>query len=361
MTKKKVKKVAASVGPQEGKQTLAWNMCSQTKEQKEKGNTVDFMIYGGARGAGKSELLAMLPLAHYRDPKFEGIFFRREYSELIGAGGLWGKANNMYPEFGGRPHLTNLKYTFPNGSSQRFMHMYTEADKESHRGLQYSFIGFDEIDQFSKEQVIFLLTCLRSEAQMDSFCVGTCNPNPDSWCRELVEWYLDDNGTPRDDRVGAIRYYIVLDGDFVFADSEEYFQEEHPDAVYVHNPLTDETIYIPPKKFTFIAGNIFDNPALIKANPRYLSELQNLPDHERSRQLWGNWYARPKGSNYFERDWLGMADKVPAGAKCVRGWDKASTEPSEKYKHPDFTASIKMFKDKEGYYYIAGDLSLIHI
>lgn len=42
------KKKKASVAPQKGKQTLAWNMCSQTPLQKEKGNVVDFMIYGGA-------------------------------------------------------------------------------------------------------------------------------------------------------------------------------------------------------------------------------------------------------------------------------------------------------------------------
>ncbi len=209
--------------------------------------------------------------------------------------------------------------------------------------------------QFSKDQVTFLLTCLRSEAKMDSFCVGTCNPNPDSWLRPILEWYLDDEGTPRDDRAGAIRYFVVLDGDFIFGDSEKYFQENYPDAVNIHNPITGEDIYIPPKKFSFIPGNIFDNPALIAANPRYLSELQNLPDHERARQLWGNWYARPTGSNYFERGWLKVVDSVPAGSRCVRAWDKASEEPSEKYKHPDFTASVKMYKDKDGYYYLCGD------
>lgn len=355
--KNPAKKSISSVAPQEGKQTLAWNMCSQSPEQKAKNNTVDFLIYGGARGAGKSELLAMLPLAHIRDPKFEGIFFRRQFGELTGAGGLWQKAGKMYPEFKAKANKSELKYYFPHGSSQRFSHMYTEDDKESHRGLQYSFIGFDEIDQFSKEQVQFLLTCLRSEANMDSFCVGTCNPDPDSWVLDIIQWYLDDKGFPDESKVGVIRYFIVLDGEFVFADSEDYFKENHPEAVFIHNRVTGEDIYIPPKKFSFIAGNVFDNPALLEINPRYLSELQNLPEHERDRQLWGNWYARPKGSNYFERDWLIPVDKVPEGAKFCRAWDKASEEPSDNYRHPDFTASIKMAKDKDGLYYIIGDFT----
>lgn len=134
----KSKKVKyASTKPQAGKQTLAFT----TK--------VDFMIYGGARGAGKSELLAMRPLEFIRDEKFSGIFFRRQYSELTGAGGLWDKSKKMYPEFKGNMNISNLRWDFPSGAQIRMSHMHTEENKESHRGLQYSFIGFDEIDQRS--------------------------------------------------------------------------------------------------------------------------------------------------------------------------------------------------------------------
>ena len=308
-----------------------------------------------ARGAGKSELLAMRPLEYCNDPKFAGIFFRRQYAELTGAGGLWSKSKNMYPEFGANMNISNLRWDFKSGAQVSMSHMHTEENKESHRGLQYSFIGFDEIDQFSQEQVQFLLTCLRSEAKMDSFCIGTCNPSPSSWVYPIVKWYLDEDGTPDPDKVGAIRYYIVLDGDFIFGDSEEYFQENYPEAVYVHNPVLNTDIYIPPKTFTFIAGNVFDNPALLAANPRYLSELQNLPEHERKRQLWGNWLARPTGSNFFQRSWLNNADRVPDGCVGVRSYDLAAREPSETYKHPDATASIQYWKSPQGYYYIAGN------
>ena len=51
------------VTPQKGKQELACNI------------DVDFMIYGGARGSGKSYLLNMLPLKFVEDPFFNGIFF----------------------------------------------------------------------------------------------------------------------------------------------------------------------------------------------------------------------------------------------------------------------------------------------
>jgi len=331
------------VTPQKGKQELACNI------------DVDFMIYGGARGSGKSYLLNMLPLKFIEDPYFNGIFFRRQYGELTGAGGLWQTANEMYPQFGAKANISNLRYTFPSNADLRFSHMYTENDKESHRGLQYSFIGFDEINQFSKEQVTFLMTCLRSKANMNSFCVGTVNPDPDSWVLDIIEWYLDDEGFPVEEKCGTVRYFVVIGGDFVFGDSEDYFKENYPDSVYVTNPITKEKDYIPPKTFTFINGNVFDNPALIELNPRYVSELQNLPDHERDRQLWGNWYARPTGANYFQRNWLIEVDTFPSEAKCCRAWDKAATQPNENNRWPDYTAASPKFYMKDGYYYIVWD------
>ena len=297
----------------------------------------------------------MLPLKYIEDPKFNGIFFRRHYGELTGAGGLWQTANTLYPQFGAKSNIASLKYTFPSNADLRFMHMATEQDKETHRGLQYSFIGFDKINQFSKEQVTFLMTCLRSEAKMNSFCFGTVNPDPDSWVMELVEWYLDDDGFPVEERCGAIRYFVVIGGDFVFGDSEEYFKENYPDAVYIPNPKTGITEYIPPKTFAFINGTVYDNPALIAANPRYLSELQNLPDHERARQLHGNWYARPTGSNYFQRDWLIDADTWPEKAKCCRAWDKAAIKPNDNNRHPDFTACSPRIYTYQGRFWLVWD------
>lgn len=129
--KNKNKSNQVVVTPQKGKQEMACNI------------HVDFMIYGGARGSGKSYLLNMLPLKYIDDEYFNGIFFRRQYAELTGAGGLWQTAGEMYPQFGAKANISNLKYTFPSKADLRFSHMFTENDKESHRGLQYSFIGFD--------------------------------------------------------------------------------------------------------------------------------------------------------------------------------------------------------------------------
>ena len=115
----------------------------------------------------------MIPCVYANDKYYRGIFFRRKYDEIMGANGLWQKGEGMYPLFDAKSNISNKVWKFPTGAKQEFRHMYTEDEKESHRGKGYSFIGFDEIDQFSQAQVTFLMTCLRSEANMNSFMVGT--------------------------------------------------------------------------------------------------------------------------------------------------------------------------------------------
>lgn len=98
------------------------------------------------------------------------------------------------------------------------------------------------------------MTCLRSKAANDSFMVGTCNPDPDSWVLDVIKWYLDDDGFPIEEKCGVIRYFVVVNGEFVFGESEQYFIDNHPNSVYITNRADGSTIYIPPKTFTFING-----------------------------------------------------------------------------------------------------------
>jgi phage terminase large subunit-like protein len=96
----------------------------------------------------------------------------------------------------------------------------------------------------------------------------------------------------------------------------------------------------------------------MRMNPRYLSELNSLPEHERDMQLYGNWYAKPKGQGNLEEEYLNIVDEIPVGSVAVRSWDKAYEEVRENNKTPDFTASIKMWKTPEGRYILAADWDL---
>lgn len=299
--------------------------------------------------------MLMKSLPYINDPNYNALYLRKNTKQLKQSGGLVSESSKMYAPFKPKWHGTDLKYTFPSGATIAFSHLEHEKDKESFQGGQLSACFFDELTHFSETQFTYLLSRLRSDAEVDGFAFASCNPQFSSWVLKWVEWWLDEHGYPDKSKQGVVRSYILVDEQPVFADSAEELKELYPDACKVWNPVDEEWIEVEPKTFTFVAGTIFDNPLLIKKNPRYLAELNSLPRVERAQLLDGCWYAIPESAGYFKREWLHQADTVPLNSKCVRAWDKAATEPSEVNRHPDFSACIKMYKDRNGEYYIVGD------
>lgn len=299
-----------------------------------------------------------------QDPRFDAMYVRTEFPQLMGAGGLWDTASKYYPLFGARAKQNpSPMYIFPSGAKTRYRPIESAADAEKYRGLQLSMLAIDEITQTSKEAVIALMACLRSEANMNSFCIGTCNPSKESWVFEVVKWYLDEEGFIDKEKNGKIRFFVVKDGSFVFADTEEWFKENMPETVVAKNQQTGEEIYIPPKKFCFVQLTVWDNKILLEKNPRYLSELQNLPEHERAKQLYGCWLVEEDRVQYFDRKMVRgpngerVKKEIPLNAKRCIAWDKANTEyiPKLNNTDADFTASIHMAKCRNGFFYIYAD------
>lgn len=304
---------------------------------------------------GKTHLMLLRPLLQIHDPKFNAIFFRRTGPQLSGPGSVWEEAKDLYREFGAHIRENDREVIFSSGAKIKFSHMEHEKNKTDHQGKQFTHIYFDEGTQFTQGQITYLMSRLRSAAEVDSSMFISCNPDPDSFVAKLIDWWLDDEGFPDKAKSGKIKFYGSVNNDIYFTDTEEEMAELHPQVCWIWNPLTEEKVYVPPKTITFIGGTIFDNPALITANPQYLAELNSLPQIEKDRLLHGNWYSRPEGSSHFQRKWLTVIDKVPEAAIYCRAWDKAATEPSEKNEHPDYTASVKMAKDRHGFYYLIGD------
>ncbi len=112
------------------------------------------------------------------DPNFTGLFIRQQIGQLTGSGGLVETANKYYPLLGAKfVQKPVAKFTFPSGARIRYQQIANMKDAEKMRGLQLSYLAVDEITQTEEQVVQFLLTCLRSEADMNSVCIGTCNPD----------------------------------------------------------------------------------------------------------------------------------------------------------------------------------------
>jgi len=186
---------------------------------------------------------------------------------------------------------------------------------------------------------------MRSASKFPSRMVISTNPDPDHHIRTMIDWYLDEEGYPIPERDGVIRYFIQMDGGYIWGDTKEELIEKYRTPTFEPKPIS----------FSFISALIYDNPLMVKNNPSYLAFLEGLNEIDKARLLHGNWNVRPTGSTLFDWDWLKPIDHLPFGVKTVRSYDLAGTEPSDINRDPDFTAGIKVSKDRNGFFYLSGD------
>lgn len=89
----------------------------------------------------------------------------------------------------------------------------------------------------------YLFSRMRNNSKYDSRIVISCNPDPDHLLRQLIDWYLDADGYPILERDGVLRYFIRLDGKYIWGDSVEEIKEKYGED---KNPVS----------FSFISATI---------------------------------------------------------------------------------------------------------
>lgn len=266
------------IRPQPGKQTMFFQ------------TPADIAIYGGAGGGGKTWGLTVEPLRHIHRKGFSGIIFRRTYPQIMNPGGLWDAVSNIYPFFKGKP--SDSSWYFNQGSYEteiNFSHMQYEKDKFNFQGAEIPFIGFDELTHFSQEQFFYLLSRNRSTCGIRPYVRGTCNPDPDSWLRHFLDWWIDPTtGLAIEERAGQIRYFFRQDGKFTWGSTKE--------EVCRLNPYASADLL---KSVTFIPAKLEDNPILMEKDPGYKANLQSQDQYEQDILLWGNWNAKRRTGDLF--------------------------------------------------------------
>lgn len=297
--------------------------------------SADIAIYGGSAGAGKSFAVTMDILRHAYRKGFAGVVFRREHKRLIGGGSIWEEMAGIYPLLPSpaTPKLDPLQWRFPDGGLIELHHMQYEADKHAHQGKQYAAIYFDELTEFTEGQFWYLLSRLRTTCGIRPYVRATCNPDPDSFVRRLIAWWIGADGLPIRERSGALRWLIRSGDDLLWYDSEDDARTAHPGR----NPLS----------LTFIAATLADNP---KGDPTYRDKLEALPRVDRERLLGGNWDVRAASGEVFRRGWFGAAGPVLDRdvAQRIRAWDLAATEPHAGNPDPDWTVGARIARLRDG-------------
>lgn len=223
---------------------------------------------------------------------FSGIIFRRTRPQLLGGGGIWENANEIYRQFGARFRSGSpMDAKFPGGAKVAFSHLQLEKDKYEHQGQQYAVIGFDELTHFTETQFWYLVSRNRSGCGVEPYIRGTCNPDSASWVAGFIAWWIDQKtGIAIPERSGVLRWMLrdPITSSIRWFDSEAEALEEAGDG---ESPLS----------VTFILSTLDDNPALLAADPGYRAKLQAMSRVDRERLLGGNW----KISNTDGAEWPG--------------------------------------------------------
>lgn len=302
-------------------------------------SAADIVIGGGAAGAGKTFCLLLDPLRYVNNPRFRTVIFRRTSPQITNAGGLWDESTQLYTLTGAKPNKTSLTWQFPKGAKLKFSHLEYEKNVFDWQGSQIDFIGFDELTHFSKFMFFYLLSRNRSVSGVKPCIRATCNPDPDSWVAELIDWWIGEDGFPIAERSGVLRYF-VKDGDsFIWGSS---VSEVLVKAAYFIEPLVEaaggETRpedFV--KSITFIGGSVYENKKLLEVNPAYLANLAAQDDDTKNQLLAGNWktkinpadiYNYDSFKDIFTNDYVGRnGDKIEGEARitvdvAMQGEDK---------------------------------------
>jgi predicted phage terminase large subunit-like protein len=311
-------------------------------------STANICIYGGSAGSGKSFALLLDPTRHEMNGKFAGVIFRRNSTQIRNPGGLLDESKDIYYGMGAQLRDVAMEWNFPSGMKIKFAHLELESTVHEWQGSQMAYIGFDELTHFTAAQFWYMLSRNRSVSGVKGYIRATCNPDADSWVKDLISWWIDPlSGYPLKERSGVLRWFIRQGDTLVWADTkEELINQYGPDTM--------------PKSLTFIPAKLSDNQILMMKDPGYKANVLSLPRVERARLYDGNWFARLQAGNYFRRE---MFQILPRHTNLdirrqIRAWDRASTKPHEGNKDPDWTRGLKLAETTTGMYIIMDLVSL---
>lgn len=300
---------AKTIRPQEGYQMAVLS------------SPADIVISGGAAGAGKTFTLLLEMLRNKDVPNFGAVIFRRTYPMIKAEGGLWDASHKLYSSVAGaKPTESFMEWDF-GASKLKFAHLQHEKNKFDWQGSEIPLIGFDELTHFSKATFFYMLTRNRSTCGVRPYVRATCNPDPDSWVAEFIEWWIDqETGCPIPERQGVVRYFMTDNDQYIWGDTAD----EVVDLGWHALERLVEGSGIDPKNFvksvTFIGGSIFENKELLAVNPEYLGSLNSQPAEVRAQLLDGNWKIKITDKDIY--DFHAFADVftneyVPHGKKYI--------------------------------------------
>lgn len=254
----------------------------------------------------KSYSLLLEGLRYCQNKNFNAVIFRKERPDLRT---LEETSEGVYGQYGLYSRSENKKeWMFYSGAKLKFNYYNDEFNdfKDRFQGHQYAYIGVDEITQMPYDKFKYLLTCNRNAFGIRNHFFGTCNPDPDSWVRKFIAWWIDEEtGYPIPERDCVVRY-CFMDGDspdsIYWGDSPEEVYEQCADVMdSVWTPEMESLGYDKAstlcKSVTFVKAGLTENLKLLESDPTYLANLAGQDEEQRMRDLSGNWNFKNAGDD----------------------------------------------------------------
>jgi predicted phage terminase large subunit-like protein len=295
----------------------------------------DIAFYGGAAGGGKTYGILLDALRHAKDdPRFGATIFRRQGVDLMQEGGVWDESEGIFPWFGATGSRHSRLWRFPSGARIKMAHLEHDKTRFRYQGAQIRYIAFEELTQFTEKQFWYMVSRNRAPRGGRCYIRATMNPDPDSFVRRMIDWWIGKDGYAIAARSGVVRWFIRYRDKLEWDDTPQELRRRFGRNVR-------------PRSFTFISANVFDNPILLANNPDYLAALESMSLVEREQLLKGNWDIRASAGTMFRREWFGAPlDVAPAGAEVVRAiryWDRAASQ-AKKNSTASWTAGVKVLQ-----------------
>lgn len=225
-----------------------------------------YVLFGGSRGGGKSFAVdekSILSSLKFKD--FKCTILRRTYPEL--------RDNHIEPmkrmlkcgtqDAVAKFNNSDKEMLFKNGSKIRFRYCDNENALPKLQGQETDFLFIDEATNIPEVWLKKLYACVRGTNSYPKRIFLTCNPG------------------------GVSHGYIrrLKEGHFEIGEK--------------------------PEEYSFIQSSVFDNKALMDANPDYVSQLEALPPKIRDAWLYGRW-------DTFEGAYFEEFRETPDIEQCVK-------------------------------------------
>lgn len=253
------------------------------------------------------------------NPYFNAIILREEKPDLEN---LIDESNKIYEQYGKyNRSKDDMTWNFNSGGRLHFG-IYSQAFSDftkKYQGKQYAYIGIDEITHIPYKKFKYLITDNRNAHGIRNRVYGTCNPDPDSWVRKFIDWWIGDDGYPIEERDGVIRYCFMegnTPNSIIWGDTpQEVYRQCKRTIDSLWKPSYEElgfnklTMFV--KSVCFIYGKLEENVKLLESDPNYIANLAQQSEEQRGRDLGGNWDIRAGGTDMVSREDMEEFYKIP--------------------------------------------------